>query len=222
MKILVALACALVAYAPPVRCQAIAIELHGVSATSRQSGVVLSSEPGRGLGVGAGIHISLGRLHLAGTAIDASMSRDRGETGSAITDSWDFQQIDFRFRLDLFGPLSLEGFGVRQFLNPDFNGNELAYLGVGGYGDMVIVRGARLWGRLGLIVTAAFKGSGRTSVTPETQLGFEVDLSRRLSLVGSYGFQRVDRNLNSPPRKSELAFDVLRVGLRFGVVGGGR
>ena len=203
----------------PAEAQHLRLDLHGVSVTDRNSGVLREASPARGVGAGGSVALGLGKLTTEATGFFAGLSR------SESAGSWDLLQLSLRVRFRVVGPVAVEGAISRRFLNPDSDGEEVGFAGAGLYTTFPVTGRTRIWSRVAYIPFARFSGTGGLGFAAEAQLGFELAIvGDRITVVGHYHFQRIDREILQPAlgttKTSRIELDVARVGVAFRILGG--
>ncbi len=210
----------------PVFAQQLHLDGFLVSVSDRATGVLAPSPGARGFGGGIGGTALWGRFALEASALSAKVTRTI--EGSLATDSlgnpvleqdaWTVQQLTVRARVRVISTLSAEVSATGRALEPDFDGEEVGFFGLGLYGAVPLSRQAGVWGRLAYLTGSRFTGTGRSDFGAEVQVGFRLALvGDRLHAAAQYAFQRIDRKVFQPsgPVTTPLEFDMLQLGLSY-------
>ncbi len=203
--------------ARPANAQLLSADAHGVLVTNRRPGGTADT-PARGVGIGGALGVTWGRVAAEANVMHAETSNGTGDVTQTLT------QFEVRARYALIPQVSVEASMARRNLDPDLAGTELGFVSVGVYATLTVSTWGRFWARMGYIPYAGFSGTGDVvqGRSAEAGVGFEAALvGSRVYLVGSYGFQRVERRVeNNLGPSSEFALEVdaarLGVSLRLG------
>ena len=192
--------------------QVLSADVHGVMVTNRQPGGAYT-EPARGIGIGAALGLEWGRVAAEASLLHASTSLDTGDVTQTLT------QLEVRARFAIIPEVAIEASMTRRYLDPDLAGTELGFVSAGLYATLPVSTWGRFWARMAYIPYAGFSGTGDVvqGRSAEAGLGFEAALvGSRVYLVGSYGFQRVERRVESDlgvSSESPLELDAARLGI---------
>ena len=206
--------------------QMIRADAFGVFMTDRATGIVAAGPSAQGFGGGVGLDVRFGRFGLFGSGLISSLARtvpsgvpDTTGATPTVKESWTVNQFELRARFRVIATIEAELSVTSRRLTPDVSGEEVGFFGFGIFSEFPLASNTILWGRLGYLTGAQFAGSGTSSFGAEVELGVEYALSAKISVMGRYQFQRLDRELTQPTETSTpLEYDILRLGVsyRFG------
>jgi hypothetical protein len=206
-----------VTFAAPADAQGLSADAHFVLVTDRHPGGSLDT-PARGIGTGGAVGAALGRFGIEAHGLFAQTSREGDDATQNLT------QFEVRARFAIVPQVAVEASMTRRYLDPDPAGTEMGFVSAGVYASLPVGTWGRFWGRMAYIPYAGFSGTGTVvqGLSAEAGLGFEAALvGSRVYLVGSYGFQRVERrveNVLGVSSETPLELDAARLGfsLRLG------
>jgi hypothetical protein len=201
----------------PLDAQVLEAEAHGVMVTNRHPGGPVDA-PARGIGIGGALGVGWGRFAAELAVLHAETALDTLDITQTLT------QLEARARYAVIPQVAIEASLARRYLDPDFAGSALGFVSAGVYGTLPVSTWGRFWARMAYIPYAGFSGTGDVvqGLSAEAGLGFEAALvGSRVYLVGSYGFQRVERRVrNDLGVSSEVPIELdaarLGVSLRLG------
>ena len=231
MRLLASTAVAVCSLVGTSRAQMIRADAFGVFMADRATGIVAAGPSAQGPGGGLGIDVRFGRFGFWGSGLISKLSRtvpsgvpDTTGATPTVKESWTVNQLELRARFLVIAMIEAELSVTSRRLSPDFNGEEVGFFAFGVFSEFSLPSSAILWGRLGYLTGARFGGTGRSSFGAEVELGVEFALSAKISVMGRYQFQRLDRELTEPTEiNTPLQYDIVRIGVayRFGGDTGG-
>jgi len=191
------------------RAQTVSLGVQGALGDYRE---VSSNLRYRGAGGGLSLWLRVQRLSAEATA--TRVSYDPRDNNSGLT-SFEATQIDARLGYDIAAGFTAEVGVLRRTISPELAAQEMGAARIGvryskliGPGTTVALRGNYLAG-------AKFTGKGSAGLAFE--LGLLVStgpVNGRYRLTGDYGFQRIDRKVNSQPVPIQQS--LVRVGVAVG------
>jgi hypothetical protein len=166
----------------------------------------------RGGGVGGSLTLQVGRFSAEGAL--TRISYDPRDKTSGLA-SFKSTQIDARLGVDVASGLTAEVGLLRRTIDPELSAQEMAAARIGVRYSKVIGPGATVGVRGNYLAGAKFTGEGSAGLAFELGLLVSVGPQNgRYRLTADYGFQRIDRKVNTI--KAPIEQSLVRLGVAVG------